>query len=73
MRDEVHPTVPSVLPPMPQSFPRNRLGLAKWLVEPANPLTSRVTVNRFWEEIFGTGIVKTAEVFRVPRVIRLAS
>ncbi len=63
MRDEVHPNVPSVLPPLPQSAPRNRLGLAQWLVEPANPLTSRVTVNRFWQEVFGTGIVKTAEDF----------
>jgi hypothetical protein len=62
-RDEVHPTVPAVLPPMAQSLPRNRLGLAKWLVDPANPLTARVTVNRFWQEVFGTGIVKTAEDF----------
>jgi hypothetical protein len=63
MKDEVHPSVPTVLPPMPQSAPRNRLGLAQWLVNPANPLTARVTVNRFWQEIFGTGIVKTAEDF----------
>jgi hypothetical protein len=62
-RDEVHPTVPAVLPPMAQSLPRNRLGLAEWLVDPANPLTARVTVNRFWQEVFGTGIVKTAEDF----------
>ena len=63
VRDEVHPNVPSVLPPLPASAPRNRLGLAEWLVEPANPLTSRVTVNRYWQEIFGTGIVKTAGDF----------
>ena len=62
-RDEVHPTIPAVLPPMAQSLPRNRLGLAEWLVDPANPLTARVTVNRFWQEVFGTGIVKTAEDF----------
>ncbi len=63
MRDEVHPGVPAVLPPMAQSLPRNRLGLAKWIVDPSNPLTARVTVNRFWQELFGTGIVKTAEDF----------
>jgi hypothetical protein len=63
MRDEVHPTVPSVLPPLPASAPRNRLGLAQWLVEPSNPLTARVTVNRYWQQVFGTGIVKTAEDF----------
>jgi Protein of unknown function (DUF1553) len=63
MRDEVHPNVPSVLPPMPQAAPRNRLGLAQWLVDPVNPLMARVTVNRFWQQLFGTGIVKTAEDF----------
>ena len=63
MREEVHPNVPAVLPPMPQSLPRNRLGLAEWLVDPVNPLTARVTVNRFWQHLFGTGLVKTAEDF----------
>ncbi len=62
-REEVGPATPGVLPPMPDSFPRNRLGLAKWLVDDSNPLTSRVTVNRFWQEVFGTGLVKTAEDF----------
>jgi hypothetical protein len=62
-KEEVHPNVPAVLPPMPQSAPRNRLGLANWLVDPSNPLTARVTVNRFWQQVFGTGIVKTAEDF----------
>ncbi len=62
-RDEVHPNVPSVLPPMSQAFPRNRLGLAEWIVDPSNPLVARVTVNRFWQQVFGTGIVKTAEDF----------
>ena len=62
-KDEVHPKVPSVLPPLPQSYPKNRLGLAKWLVDDNNPLTARVTVNRFWQEVFGTGLVKTVEDF----------
>jgi hypothetical protein len=62
-KEEVHPNVPAVLPPMAQSLPRNRLGLAEWLVAPENPLTARVTVNRFWQHLFGTGIVKTAEDF----------
>jgi hypothetical protein len=62
-KDEVHPGVPAVLPPMLASYPRNRLGLAEWLVEPSNPLTARVTVNRFWQELFGTGLVKTADDF----------
>jgi hypothetical protein len=62
-REKVEPNVPSVLPPMPASLPRNRLGLAQWLVDPSNPLTARVAVNRFWQEVFGTGIVKTAEDF----------
>jgi hypothetical protein len=63
LRDEVAPASPSVLPPMAASMPRNRLGLAQWLIDPSNPLTARVTVNRFWQEIFGTGLVKTAEDF----------
>ncbi len=62
-RDEVTPGVPAALPPMPANLPRNRLGLAQWLVDPANPLTARVTVNRFWQELFGKGIVRTAEDF----------
>ena len=63
MRDEVTPRAPSVLPPMTQAMPRNRLGLAMWIVDASNPLTARVTVNRFWQEIFGIGLVKTVEDF----------
>jgi hypothetical protein len=63
LRDEVEPNVPAVLPPMSESLPRNRLGLAQWLIDPSNPLTARVTVNRFWQEVFGAGIVKTSEDF----------
>jgi len=62
-RDKVEPSVPAALPPMTSDMPRNRLGLAKWIVDAGNPLTSRVTVNRFWQEVFGTGIVKTTEDF----------
>ena len=62
-RDKVEPAVPGVLPPLPADAPKNRLGLAQWLVDANNPLTARVTVNRFWQEIFGTGIVKTADDF----------
>ncbi len=62
-RDKVQAGTPSVLPPMAASLPRNRLGLAKWLMDPGHPLTSRVAVNRFWQELFGTGIVKTSDDF----------
>jgi hypothetical protein len=59
--EEVAPATPSALPPMAAGLPRNRLGLARWLVDPANPLTARVTVNRLWQSVFGTGLVRTAE------------
>jgi hypothetical protein len=57
--EEVSSATPSSLLPMADTLPRNRLGLAQWLVDPANPLTARVTVNRLWQSIFGTGIVST--------------
>jgi hypothetical protein len=60
---EVRPGTPSMLPQMPAELPRNRLGLAQWLTSRENPLTARVTVNRFWQMYFGSGIVKTAEDF----------
>ena len=63
--DPVEPGVPSSLPPLPEEFPPNRLGLAKWLVSGDNPLTARVVVNRLWRDIFGTGLVKTTEDFGV--------
>jgi hypothetical protein len=61
--DKVGPGVPSILPPLPDGAPANRLGLARWMVDPANPLLARVTMNRLWQQLFGTGIVKTVEDF----------
>jgi hypothetical protein len=61
--EKVGRSVPAFLPPLPPGAPANRLGLAQWLVDPNHPLTTRVAVNRFWLQIFGTGIVKTAEDF----------
>ena len=61
--DTVSPGVPSFLPPLPEGKPVDRLALARWLVDPEQPLTARVTVNRYWQLLFGTGIVKTAEDF----------
>jgi hypothetical protein len=58
-RDEVKPDTPDILPAFPAGQPHNRLGFAHWLLAPEHPLTARVTVNRFWQEVFGSGLVKT--------------
>lgn len=61
--ERVDAGVPASLPPFPADLPRDRLGFAKWLVDPANPLTSRVIVNRYWQQIFGVGLVNTTGDF----------
>ena len=61
--DKVCAGVPSALNPLPDDQMPNRLGLANWLVSDDNPLTARVAVNRFWEQLFGYGIVETSEDF----------
>jgi hypothetical protein len=63
--EKVAPSVPAVFPQLPAKAPRNRLGLAQWLVDPSHPLTARVTVNRYWQRLFGLGLVKTSEDFGV--------
>ena len=64
-RDPVQAGTPAVLPAMPEGMPRNRLGFAQWLLTPEHPLTARVTVNRFWQEVFGTGLVRTSGDFGI--------
>jgi hypothetical protein len=64
-RERVTPATPSALPPMPADAPRNRLGFAQWVMRPENPLTARVAVNHFWQELFGVGLVRTAGDFGV--------
>ena len=59
--EQVAAATPAVLHPLPKGQPNNRLGLAHWLVDAKNPLTARVTVNRFWQQVFGQGIVITPE------------
>jgi len=63
--ERLTPATPAVLPPMSPDLPKNRLGLAEWLLKPEHPLTARVTVNRFWQEIFGTGLVASPGDFGV--------
>ncbi len=61
--DAVTPGTPAVFPPLAADVPPNRLALARWLTDPNNPLTARVFVNRYWEQIFGIGIVATSDDF----------
>ena len=61
--EEVQAGVPAAFHPLPPEAPRNRLTLARWLVDPENPLTARVIANRYWEALFGIGLVRTSEEF----------
>jgi cytochrome c553 len=61
--EEVFPTTPAILKSYPKDAPKNRLGLTEWLFDPGNPMTARVTVNRYWQMIFGTGIVESTGDF----------
>jgi hypothetical protein len=63
--ENVPTTTPAVLPPLANDLPRNRLGLAQWLVSGQHPLTARVLVNRIWQQYFGLGLVRTAEDFGI--------
>jgi hypothetical protein len=63
--ERVYAEVPAALPPLASNQMPNRLGLARWLVDEENPIVSRVTVNRFWEQLFGRGLVETSEDFGV--------
>jgi len=60
---DLTPDVPGIFPKLPDGAPRNRLTLARWFFSPGQPLTARVAVNRYWEELFGTGLVETLENF----------
>ncbi|MDR3623428.1 MAG: DUF1553 domain-containing protein [Paludisphaera borealis] len=61
--EQVSPRTPASLLAFPADAPRNRLGLARWLTDPRHPLTARVTVNRWWQSVFGRGLVATPEDF----------
>ncbi len=62
-RQQVTAETPAILPPMPDHLPKNRLGLAQWLVSPEHPLTTRVTANQFWQSVFGQGLVASSGDF----------
>ena len=61
--EEVFPNTPTSILPLPEDYPKNRLGLAQWLIHAKNPLTTRVIINRLWQHFFGNGLVKTVNDF----------
>ncbi len=62
---EVQPGTPSIFPPLPDGSKPDRLGVARWLMDSSNPLTARVIANRYWEQLFGIGLVETSEDFGI--------